>query len=475
MAVLSSVFTGAVAGANGILPPSNPTGNIVPSSSDWLTSIDTARSDEGVAAMTVSESMVESLPIPEQIFILVNLERIDRGLPAISYMSAELNAYASGGANAGADPSFPSALTGGSPVTWGGAIWAGGLTNVFEADYYWMYEDGYGGLLGATSNEACGLLDLSGCWGHRDIILHEFASCGGAAPTLVMGAAYSGTGYPGGSMAAVLMSTCGAPPTDITLSWVQVLSSLLDTSRVVAMAPMPGGQGYWEAQANGQVGAFGQAQNYGSLTGALNSPIVGMAPTGDGLGYWLVAADGGVFAFGDAAFYGSAGALHLVEPIVGMTATRDGHGYWLVAADGGIFSFGDATFRGSMGGHALNQPIVGMATDLATGGYWLVAADGGIFSFGAPFFGSTGNLRLNKPIVGMEALSNGQGYRFEASDGGVFDFGQAAFDGSMGGQPLVAPVVGMANDGINGGYWLVAADGGVFTFGGAGYFGRLEL
>jgi hypothetical protein len=424
--------------------------------------------------MSISESMVQSLPIPEQVFVYVNLERIDRGLPAITYMTAQLNADAQGGANAGADPGFPTALNAAGPVAWGGAIWAGGLSSVIEADYYWMYSDGWGGLLSATTNVACNLLNLSECWGHRDIILHPFASCANGAPTLSMGAAYSATGYQGGSIAALLTSTCGAAPSDVTLTWNQLVGSLVSSSRVIGIAATPNGQGYWEAEANGDVGAFGTAQNYGSMSGqVLNSPIVGIASTPNGLGYWLVAADGGIFSFGNAAFHGSTGALHLNSPIVGMTSTPDGQGYWMVASDGGIFSFGDAPFRGSMGGKALNQPIVGMSSDVATDGYWLVASDGGIFSFAAPFFGSTGALHLDKPIVGMEALGNGQGYRFEASDGGVFDFGQATFQGSMGGKSLVAPVVGMVEDLLTGGYWLVAQDGGIFSFGGANFLGRL--
>jgi hypothetical protein len=414
------------------------------------------------------------LPIPEQVFTVVNLERNDRGLPAISYMTSQLNADAQSGADAGGDPGFPTSLSGGAEVMYGGSIWAGGLASVFEADYYWMYDDGWGGLLSTTSNAACSLLSLSECWGHRDIILHQFASCGSSAPTLSMGAAYSATGYSGGSIAAVEISTCGAPPTDITLTWSQVMSSVLESARTIGIAPLTNGTGYWEAEANGAVANFGTAQNFGSMAGqTLNSPIVGIAATPDGGGYWLVAADGGIFTFGDAGYYGSAGAIHLVAPIVGMTSTPDGGGYWMVASDGGIFSFGDALYRGSMGGQTLNQPIVGMAGDAATDGYWLVAADGGIFSFGAPFFGSTGALRLDKPIVGMEALPNGQGYRFEASDGGVFCFGQALFQGSMGGQALVAPVVSMASDDATNGYWLAAQDGGIFTFGGASFLGRV--
>jgi hypothetical protein len=478
VAVILAAVTGGwlslPAGAAGILPPDNPPANVALSSPDFLTSIDTARADEGVGPMNVSESVVSSMPVAEQAFIIVNEERINRGLPPIAYVTAQLNADAQQGANAGDDPGFPTALSGGGSLAWGGSVWAGGLTSVFGADYYWMYSDGYGGTGGATTNAECSTPSASGCWGHRDILLHEFSSCGSVAPTLAMGAASSPTATAGGSIAVVLVSTCGAPPSDVTLTWSQVEGTVFAAPRIIGLATLGNGQGYWEAESNGAVAALGAAVNYGSMAStSLNSSIVGIEATPDGRGYWLVAADGGVFAFGDARFYGSTGALHLVAPIVGMASTPDGGGYWLVAADGGVFSFGDAPFRGSMGGHALNQPIVGMSADPTTGGYWLVAADGGIFSFGAPFFGSTGAVLLNRPIVGMEALSSGQGYRFEAADGGVFCFGAAAFAGSMGGQALVAPVVGMAADPATGGYWLVAADGGIFSFGDASYYGRI--
>ena len=462
------------AGAAGILPPNNPPANIAPSSPDFLTSIDTARADEGVGPMDVSESVVSNLPVDEQALIIINEERINRGLAPIAYVTAQLDADAHQGADAGDDPGFPSALTGGSSLTWGGSVWAGGLSSVFGADYYWMYSDGFGGTPGETTNADCSVSASSGCWGHRDILLHQFSSCGAGAPTLAMGAAESPTGSDGGSIAAVMVSTCGAPPSDVTLTWSEVEASISAPPQIIGLATLSNGQGYWEAESNGGVAAFGAATDDGSMANtSLNSPVVGIVATPDGQGYWLVAADGGVFAFGDAHFYGSTGSLHLAAPIVGMAPTPDGQGYWLVAADGGVFSFGDAAFSGSMGGQRLNQPIVGMAADPATDGYWLVAADGGVFSFGAPFFGSTGAVHLDRPIVGMEALANGQGYRFEAADGGVFCFGAATFAGSMGGHDLVAPVVGMAADPVANGYWLVAADGGIFSFGAASYYGRI--
>jgi hypothetical protein len=473
--VIGSVATGfmstAPASAAGILPPSNPSANIAPDNADWLQSIDDARSQEGVGSMDLSESTLGALPFDQQVLTVLNDERVDRGEPPIEYVTSQLDAYAQEGANIGDDPNFPPALTGGAPITFGGAVWAGGLSSVLEADYYWMYDDGYAG--SATSNSACSLSSPAGCWGHRDIILHQFASCPSGPPILSMGAAFSASGYESGSIATIVVSSCSAP-SDITASWGQLANAVPSGSRTVAIAPTPNGTGYWEVEGSGSVGAFGSAVNYGSVSGTLNAPIVGMASTPDGKGYWLVGTDGGIFSFGDAAFYGSTGSLRLNKPIVGIATTPDGKGYWMVAADGGIFSFGDATFFGSMGGRTLNRPIVGMADDPSTGGYWEVASDGGIFSFNAPFFGSTGSVHLNQPIVGMEASSNGQGYRFVASDGGIFTYGQAPFDGSTGSIHLAAPVVGMAADNSTNGYWMAAADGGVFTFGGATYFGRVS-
>ncbi len=466
LSLCSLVATGAPAGAAGILPPAHPPANLGPSSPDWLQSVDAGRAAEGVGPMNLSENALLSLPVDQQVLAVVNEERIDRGLPPIDDITGQLDFAALAGANGGTDPNFPPALSGGAPITYGGAVWAGSSASVLEADYFWMYDDGWGGSPGGTVNGSCRPSTSGGCWAHRDILLHGYATCPSGPPVLSMGAAQRGS-----SIAAVFVSSCAAP-SDVVATWGQV-SNVVSGANIVGVAPLPNGSGYWEAEANGKVGNFGAAQNDGSLSGALNAPIVGITATPDGGGYWLVAADGGIFSFGDAHFYGSTGSLRLNKPIVGLASTPDGHGYWMVAADGGIFSFGDAAFHGSMGGQSLNKPIVGLADDAATGGYWEVASDGGIFSFNAPFFGSTGSIHLNQPIVGMEATSNGRGYRFVAADGGIFTYGNASFDGSTGGTRLVAPVVGMAPDNATNGYWLAAADGGIFTFGGASFLGRL--
>ncbi len=239
------------------------------------------------------------------------------------------------------------------------------------------------------------------------------------------------------------------------------------------MATTPDGKGYWVADADGSIVAFGDAQSFGSEAGkSLTDPIVGMQATADGDGYWLVASDGGVFAFGDAGYYGSTGNIHLKQAILGMATTPDGHGYWLVASDGGVFAYGNAHFYGSTGGITLNRPVVGVAASPTGSGYWLVASDGGVFAFGdAAFHGSLGAVRLSKNVVGIAATPDGLGYWLVASDGGVFALGDAHFYGSFGGHPLNEPMSGISATPDGKGYWLVAADGGIFNFGDATFKG----
>ena len=187
--VVAAGLSGGVAGAAGIIPPANPAGNIAPVSSDWLTAINAGRSQEGVGPVSISEQALSGLPAAEQIFAVVNAERIDRGLPPIEYMTSQLDSYAQGGANAGSDPAIPNSLSNGAPLSWGGSIWAGGMTVPLEADYYWMYDDGWSG--STTTNSACTQSDPSGCWGHRDIILHPFGGCPSGPAVLSMGAGSS--------------------------------------------------------------------------------------------------------------------------------------------------------------------------------------------------------------------------------------------------------------------------------------------
>ncbi len=445
--------------------------------------VNNAAGQEGVGPMTLPSNF-DSLSVPEQLFVVADLERVDRGLPPYLGLVPALSDAAQQAAVEAADPQvpagFPVAIDGSGYTMMGGA-WAGGYESVLGVDYAWMYDDGWGGSPGTTSNIACTSATAPGCWGHRDELLGSDPGfnpgVGLACTNCVMGTGYASaqTNPPAaGGLSSSYTDLVVAPtvPVAMTYTWNDALAAGAggDSGHTTSA---PNANGYWEVASDGGIFSFGNAGFYGS-TGAihLNQPIVGMASTPDHRGYWLVASDGGIFAFGDAKFYGSTGAIHLNQPIVGMAPTPDGRGYWLVASDGGIFSFGDAGFFGSTGGFPLNRPIVSMTPTPNGRGYWLVASDGGIFTFGnAGFFGSTGGVPLSAPIVGMAKNPDGGGYWLVASDGGVFAFGDSGKYGSLSGYPLNRPIVSVTATPNGGGYWLVASDGGVFSFGDAGFMG----
>ena len=528
-----------------IVPPQTPSSNIFPAPGyvgpcgslaqpnpycpHGLTTLYGDRQAEGVSPMSLPSTW-NTLTPPEQLFVLTNLERIDRGIPPIEGLAANLDASAQAGANAGSDPRFPPYGSG------GGSTYASNST-LGVAMTQWVYDDGAN-----SPNVDCPTTGAPGCWAHRQIILSRYAApalmgvgyghgtaqlfVGGdtvdtpyftwsqVTPFLPVGAFPYGvnvSALAGASQASTFQLWASGESQDIHLAQsggsgvfslnttecnlpagatctvtVNFTPPALGVYTATLVVTGPNGSqniplrgvashGYHTVASDGGVFSFGDAAFYGSMGGRpLAAPIVAMARTPDGRGYWQVASDGGVFSFGDAAFYGSMGGKRLNAPIVALTPTPDGRGYWEVAADGGIFSFGDATFFGSRGGQSLNAPIVGMAVDATGHGYWEVAADGGIFSYGdAVFRGSAGSLPLVQSVVGMAATPDGGGYWEVAADGGVFNFGDASFQGSMGGAPLARPMVGIAATTDGGGYWLTASDGGVFNFGDAAFYGSM--
>ncbi len=500
-----------------------------PDCPDGLTMVDGARQVEGVRPMGLPSNYTALTP-PEQLFVLTNLERVDRGLSPIAGLAANLDAYAQAGADAGTDPSFP-------PYGSSSGSTYASTSSLGMADYMWMYDDGPGG-----SDSACPAAGAPGCWAHRNIILGQYASPAlmgvgyghstsqlfvggdtadtpyftwsqvtpnlpvgispyGIDPSVTPGTAQSSTielwasgenmnitaSVSGGNGVFQLNTgECNLPADDSCNVSVQFTPPAVGVYTATLVVTGPNGvqdvplrgvssHGYHLVASDGGIFGFGDAGFAGSAGAIhLNHPVVGAAPTHDGAGYWEVASDGGIFNYGDAGYYGSMGGKPLNAPIVGIAATPDGKGYWEVASDGGIFGFGDAHFYGSRGGQPLNRSIVGMASDATGHGYWLVASDGGIFSYGdASFHGSAGSLHLNAPVVGIASSDDGGGYWMVASDGGIFDYGDASFQGSMGGVALAKPVVGIATTGDGGGYWLIASDGGVFNFGDAGFFGSM--
>ena len=255
------------------MPPANPPANIVASSPDPEQATDQARADEGLGPLTFDQGAFDTLSVPEQIFVVENLERTARGLAPFVAMTAQLDGAAQAAADSSSDPSFPQSLTGGGPVLAGGGIWAGGWSSALAANYEWMYQDGWGGSSLSTLNINCTSPTAGGCWGHRDVILAGYAGCTppGTAPTLVMGAGANPTAFFNGSLAAIFVCT-DAPPTDEVFTWTQAQQLLGIAPGVVAMAAAPGGTGYWEVSSTGVIRAFGSAAPLGDMSGeALNA------------------------------------------------------------------------------------------------------------------------------------------------------------------------------------------------------------
>ena len=425
--------------------------------SSSLAAVNAGRAAERIAPMQLPSDYA-TLSVSEQLFVVANLERVGRGLPPMQGLTSQLNGLAATGAQTNADP-----LGASIDQSWA-SNFASGTVNVLQADFVWMYADGYGSV-----NIDCRSPGAPGCWGHRHDVLYGFQSSSGSC--LAMGAAFSGPL----KFAEILAQPRSSACTGYAYTWSQAQGAIASSSPGPSPLPssgstpvIPSGTGYRFVASDGGIFDFGAAAFEGSSAGGASAPIVGMAATADGHGYWVLGRGGSVSAFGDAASYGSAPPT----TAVGIVPTPDGRGYWIADSKGDVYNFGDAQSFGSAGSKSLAAPIVGMATTADGQGYWLVASDGGIFTFGdAGFYGSAGAVRLARPIVGMASTPSGHGYWFVASDGGIFTYGDASFHGSAGAIPLAAPIVGMAATPDGQGYWLVASDGGIFTYGDAPFFG----
>ena len=217
-ALVIAVTSAAIsAGAAGILPPSNPAANIAPHPNFLasgvchvtllalpcanpcvrvdgvgpsahvafpifsnaptcirfvLSSINGARTQEALDPITLPSDWY-SLSAPQQLFVIADLERTSRGLPPYLGLNRQLSAAAQRAALQGVDPPFAPGFNVGLDrhgVRGMGSTIAYGFS-VLGADYVWMYEDGWGGSVAVTPNEACTYAGAPGCWGHRDQIL----------------------------------------------------------------------------------------------------------------------------------------------------------------------------------------------------------------------------------------------------------------------------------------------------------------
>jgi len=151
----------------------------------------------------------------EQLFVLTDIERVDRGLPPVVGMVQELNQDAQNGAADNTDPTPSSVPPGSSVMDWA-SNWAEGA-GPLGSNYFWMYDDGPG-----SGNIDCIASDPSTCWGHRDNELGFNASEVASSPgVLVMGAAEAtvASDSPWTSDALLIALVTGSPT--YTYTWAQ--------------------------------------------------------------------------------------------------------------------------------------------------------------------------------------------------------------------------------------------------------------
>jgi hypothetical protein len=171
-----------------------------------LADVDAARRGEGVAPMTLPGDFA-ALPVPQRLLALVDLERVDRGLPPALGLTGRLNAAARRAAAAETDPIGPSGYS------WG-SNWAGGTRSTVFDDFSWMYDDGFG-----SQNLACQSPTDSGCWGHRDNVLASFEA------SVAMGASVHAASLTELLVGAYQPAANGADPL-LSPTWAQIAQTL---------------------------------------------------------------------------------------------------------------------------------------------------------------------------------------------------------------------------------------------------------
>jgi hypothetical protein len=190
-----------------------------------LAAIDAARAREGVGPMWLPADFTQ-LSVPEQLFVAINLERVDRGLAPFVGMTAALDDDAQRGADGGQLPPFPGRAYRNSEIEW-----IGNVANGLDADYQWMYDDGPGSGL-----PRCSAAQRSGCWVDRRLVLDDF----GNGRDLVMGAALDSTGDTspgdrGGPSLAATLAVASQTSGPFVYTWAQALAA----TKVAKLQPLP--------------------------------------------------------------------------------------------------------------------------------------------------------------------------------------------------------------------------------------------
>jgi hypothetical protein len=124
------------AGAYGIDCTDRPMGNVC--ENVFIRALNRGRALVNAPAYVLPERF-HSLTGPEQLLVLVNLDRKLYGRTQAIGLNSTLNSSAQRGAVSDADPSF--VPVGGQSVSYGGSNWAGNVKSPLFAYLIWMYQD----------------------------------------------------------------------------------------------------------------------------------------------------------------------------------------------------------------------------------------------------------------------------------------------------------------------------------------------
>jgi hypothetical protein len=165
-----------------------------------------------------------NLSVAEQTFVIINLERVDRGVRPLEGLVPRLNVLSRLGATLRLDPVITQLVGQLLGIGRWASIWASDL-GPLASDYDWMYNDGYGPT--GSINIACQTPTSPGCWGHRHNILNKFKGY----RTVAAGA---GTAKPAGaSIGELNVGMRGGSP-HYSYTWKQALAHGANGHKITA-------------------------------------------------------------------------------------------------------------------------------------------------------------------------------------------------------------------------------------------------
>ena len=231
---LATPVSARVSTSRPLLPPHEPSRNWrLRDVADVLGSIDAARrSEEGLGPLTFDARGFARLSVPEQVFVVSNLERTSRGLAPAALMVHRLDLVASAAARRDADPADPGH---GYQSNWSSSPQGYGQAALF-ADFGWMYDDGPPPQY-VFRNVDCARRGDPGCWGHRVDILSEPDSGLRCPRELVTGTGYAPRSADGPSLTQIFEERCRSARDVVDFTWQRAVTEL-------RLPPGEAGRGY---------------------------------------------------------------------------------------------------------------------------------------------------------------------------------------------------------------------------------------